>query len=140
MVDELDGSVHTVQLTGVVPGISRLDISQGDLTPVVPVDQSLLIVDLDRPRRQQSHSVLPGDHILACPAYSQLVQGTDGGPAVSTFVVDEAGEGHVVSNFYLEAFLHGLEVRPPVVGSEENRVEIVEIVLGVHTTCRYCII
>ena len=140
MVDQFYRSVDTVELTGVLPGIFRLDISQGDLTPVVPVDQSLLIVDLDRSRRQQSHSVLPGDHILACPAYSQLIQGKAWGPTVSTFVVDEAREGHVVSNFYLEAFLHGLEVRPPVVSSEENRVEIVEIVLGVHTTCRYCII
>ena len=48
-------------------------------------------------------------------------------------MVDEAGEGHVVSNFYLEAFLHGLEVRPAVLGVEEYRVEIV---LGIHGPCR----
>ena len=65
MVDELYRSVDTVQLTGILPGIFRLDISEGDLTAVVPVDQSLLIVDLDRTRRQQSHSILPGDDILA---------------------------------------------------------------------------
>ena len=67
MVDQLYRSVDTVELTGVLPGIFRLDISQGDLTPVVPVDQSLLIVDLDRSRCQQSDSILPGDDILACP-------------------------------------------------------------------------
>ena len=67
MVDQLYRSVDTVELTGVFPGIFRLDISQGDLTPVVPVDQPLLVVDLDRTRRQQSDSILPGDHILACP-------------------------------------------------------------------------
>ena len=67
MVDQLYRSVDTVQLAGVLPGIFRLDISEGDLTAVVPVDEPLLIVDLDRTRRQQSHSILPGDHVLACP-------------------------------------------------------------------------
>ena len=67
MVDQLYRSVDTVQLTGVISGIFRLDISEGDLTAVVPVDEPLLIVDLDRTRRQQSHSILPGDHVLACP-------------------------------------------------------------------------
>ena len=67
MVDELYRSVDTVQLTGILPGVFRLDISEGDLTAVVPVDQSLLVIDLDGPRRQKSHSVLPGDHILAWP-------------------------------------------------------------------------
>ena len=52
MVDELYRSVDTVQLTGILSGVFRLDVSEGDLTAVVPVDQSLLVVDLDRPRRQ----------------------------------------------------------------------------------------
>ena len=45
-------------------------------------------------------------------------------------MVDEAREGHVVSNFDLEALLHGLEVRPAVVCGVEYRVEIV---LGIHS-------
>ena len=49
-------------------------------------------------------------------------------------MVDEAGESHIVSNFDLKAFLHGLEVRPAVFGGEEYRVEIV---LGVDGPCRY---
>ena len=53
---------------------------------------------------------------------------------LSTFMVDEARKGHIVSNFDLKAFLHGLEVRPPVVGGEEYRVEIV---LGLHGPCSY---
>ena len=65
MVDELYRSVDTVQLTGILSGVFRLDVSEGDLTAVVPVDQSLLVVDLDGPRSQQSDSVLPGDDILA---------------------------------------------------------------------------
>ena len=67
MVDQLYRSVDTVELTGVFPGIFRLDISQGDLTPVISVDQSLLVVDLDGASRQQSHAILPGDDILPCP-------------------------------------------------------------------------
>ena len=130
MVDELYRSVDTVQLTGILPGVFRLDISEGDLTAVVPVDQSLLVIDLDGPRRQKSHSVLPGDHILAWP---ETVVNQGPGHAVSTFIVDEAREGHVIPNFDLKPFPGGLEVRPPVFCGEENRVEIV---LGVDTPCR----
>ena len=55
------------------------------------------------------------------------------GHAVSTFIVDEAREGHIIANFDLKAFPGGLEVRPPVFCGEENRVEIVR---GVDTPCR----
>ena len=49
---QLDGCLDAVELTGVLPGIFRLDVPQSDLAAVVPVDQPLLVVDLDRPRRQ----------------------------------------------------------------------------------------
>ena len=48
-------------------------------------------------------------------------------------MVDDAGESHIVSNFDLKAFLHGLEVRPAVLGVEEYHVEIV---LGIDGPCR----
>ena len=54
--------------------------------------------------------------------------------AVSTFIVDQAREGHIISNFDLKALPSRLEVRPAVFGGEENRVEIV---LGVDAPCRY---
>ena len=65
MVTELYRSVDTVELAGVLPGIFGLDVPQSDLAAVVPVDQPLLVVDLDRTCRQQSDSVLPGDHVPA---------------------------------------------------------------------------
>ena len=74
MVTELYRGVDTVELTGVLPGIFGLDVPQGDLAAVVPVDQPLLVVDLDRTCRQQSDSVLPGDHVPAW-VHRQLVQG-----------------------------------------------------------------
>ena len=65
MMEELYGSVDTVQLAGVLPRIPGLYVPQGDLTPVVPVDQTVLVVDLDRAGCQEADSILPGDHVTA---------------------------------------------------------------------------
>ena len=65
----------------------------------------------------------------------QLVEETGPGRSpVSTFIVDEAREAHIISNFDLEPFCHRLEVRVAVVGGEEDGVEIV---LGVDSPWRY---
>ena len=65
MMFEFYRIVDAVQLTGVLPGISWLDVPDSDLRPVVPVNEPLLVEDLDRASGEQSDPVLPGDHITA---------------------------------------------------------------------------
>ena len=105
MMFEFYWIVDAVQLTGVLPGISGLEVPQGDLRPVVPVNESLLVVDLDGPRGEESDSVLPGDHITAWAevGHNQLLSPSP------TFIVDIAREGHIISNFDLKALLLGVE-------------------------------
>ena len=62
-MNELDGAVHGVELAGVLPLVPGLHVPQGDLAPVVAVDQTVLIINLYWPRSQEANTIFPGYHV-----------------------------------------------------------------------------